>query len=235
MTDHNWCERNGMTEDMWLSCSELSPLNAFVRHGLSERKERLFECACCRRVLPQMSDERSCRAILVAEQYADGLATEDEREAAANAAAKACTKELKLRFPGHEDLLGMPPTLSNAAYNAVIDMGWWGAAPAFNSPSSIIRELVASPAQEEAAQCDLWRDVVGNPFRPITVRPNWVTQDVVSFASKIYQERAASRMVELANLLQEAGCDSDEVLSHCRGVGPHVRGCWVIDMLLGKR
>ena len=83
-------------------------------------------------------------------------------------------------------------------------------------------------------QADLMRCVYGNPFRPATADPHWITPAVISFAQPIYQDRAFDRMPELADALAKAGCDNDEILSHCRGPGPHVRGCWVIDLVLGK-
>ncbi|MBN9122373.1 MAG: hypothetical protein J0I06_25070 [Planctomycetes bacterium] len=77
------------------------------------------------------------------------------------------------------------------------------------------------------------REVFGNPFRPVDVSP-WLTSDVVALARGIYDERAFDRMPILADALQDAGCDNVNVLDHCRGPGEHVRGCWVIDLLLGK-
>jgi hypothetical protein len=78
------------------------------------------------------------------------------------------------------------------------------------------------------------RDVFGNPFRPAVADPRWLTPTVLSLAGGIYTERAYDRLPVLADALQDAGCDSEEVLAHCRGAGPHVRGCWVVDLILGK-
>ncbi|MCE9530975.1 MAG: hypothetical protein K8T89_07610 [Planctomycetes bacterium] len=77
-------------------------------------------------------------------------------------------------------------------------------------------------------------DIVGNPFRPVTIDPRWLTSNVVDLALAIYEDRAFDRMPILADALMDAGCDSDEIIHHCRGVGPHVRGCWVLDSILGK-
>jgi hypothetical protein len=79
------------------------------------------------------------------------------------------------------------------------------------------------------------RDIFGNPFRPVAVDPSWLTSTVVALAEGIYQERAFDRLPILADALQDAGCDSDDVLSHCRSDGPHVRGCWVVDLLTGRK
>jgi hypothetical protein len=85
-----------------------------------------------------------------------------------------------------------------------------------------------------AAQCDLIRDVFGNPFRPVAVHYGWITATVVRLARGIYEGGAFDRLPILADALEEAGCDNAAVLAHCRGEGPHVRGCWVLDLLLGK-
>ncbi len=78
------------------------------------------------------------------------------------------------------------------------------------------------------------RDIFGNPFRPVTVDPAWLTSDVLALARGIYAERAFDRMPILADALQDAGCDNEDVLTHCRDASaPHVRGCWVVDLVLG--
>ncbi|HEX3149646.1 MAG TPA: hypothetical protein VHR66_16340 [Gemmataceae bacterium] len=78
------------------------------------------------------------------------------------------------------------------------------------------------------------RDIFGNPFRPVAFDPRWRTSDSVGVARGIYEDRAFERMPILADALMDAGCDDEQVLSHCRGEGPHVRGCWVVDLVLGK-
>jgi len=88
--------------------------------------------------------------------------------------------------------------------------------------------------QEEIAQCHLLRDIFGNPFRPVTPDSTWLTSNVTALAQAIYDERAFDRMPILADALEDAGCTNQEILAHCRGVGAHVRGCWVVDLLLGK-
>ena len=78
------------------------------------------------------------------------------------------------------------------------------------------------------------RDIFGNPFRPVAFADSWRSETAVALASGVYAERAFDRMPILADALEEAGCDHADVLSHCRGPGPHVRGCWVVDGVLGK-
>jgi hypothetical protein len=80
----------------------------------------------------------------------------------------------------------------------------------------------------------LLRCIFGNPFRPVTLDRNWLTSTVTDLARGIYADRAFDRLPILADALQDAGCDNDDILTHCRGEGPHARGCWVVDLVLGK-
>jgi len=99
----------------------------------------------------------------------------------------------------------------------------WGAA-GYRSPS----------LKDAKLEADCIRDVFGNPFRSITIEPSWLTSTVVVLAGSIYDERAFDQMPILADALQDAGCDNENILNHCRQPGGHVRGCWVVDLLLGK-
>jgi biotin carboxyl carrier protein len=80
----------------------------------------------------------------------------------------------------------------------------------------------------------LLRDILGNPFRTLSFDPTWLTSTVVSLATGIYEERAFDRMPILADALQDAGCDNEDILNHCRGECVHVRGCFILDLILGK-
>jgi hypothetical protein len=97
---------------------------------------------------------------------------------------------------------------------------------------------------EEAEQAGLFREMTGNPFRPATADPAWLAwRDgaVVKLAQAAYEERLLpageldpTRLAILADALEDGGCTDADILAHLRGPGPHVRGCWVIDLLLGK-
>jgi len=81
---------------------------------------------------------------------------------------------------------------------------------------------------------ELLRDIFGNPFRPVSFDPNWRTSTVVALAEGVYADRAFDRLPILADALEDAGCDHPDILAHCRGLGPHARGCWAVDLILGK-
>jgi hypothetical protein len=89
-------------------------------------------------------------------------------------------------------------------------------------------------ALNQEAWCRIVREVYGNPFRPVASDAQWRTPDAVDLARGIYDEQAFDRLPILADALMDAGCADEAILSHCRGGGPHVRGCWVVDLVLGK-
>jgi hypothetical protein len=82
-----------------------------------------------------------------------------------------------------------------------------------------------------------YRDIFGNPFRPVAIDPGWLAWSdgtVRKLAQATYDDRRFDLLPILADALEEAGCTDADILAHCRGPGPHVRGCWVVDLLLGK-
>jgi len=125
-----------------------------------------------------------------------------------------------------------------SAHSVSMSLGWWLRINRPDDPRTLILPAYTSEENarenEQAIMAALLLDVVGNPFRPVTADPAWLTSDDVALAEGIYQERAFDRMPILADALQDAGCDNEDVLNHCRSEGPHVRGCWVIDLLTGR-
>jgi hypothetical protein len=88
--------------------------------------------------------------------------------------------------------------------------------------------------RESREQCHLLRDVIGNPFKAVAFDESWRTEAVIGLARGMYEARDFDPMPVLADALEDAGCTDADVLAHCRGDGPHVRGCWVVDLVLGK-
>jgi hypothetical protein len=88
-----------------------------------------------------------------------------------------------------------------------------------------------------AASAGAFHEVFGNPFRRVKLSPvqrAWNDATLPKLAEAIYEERAFDRLPVLADALEDAGCTDDELLAHCRGPGPHARGCWALDLILGK-
>jgi hypothetical protein len=123
-----------------------------------------------------------------------------------------------------EDEVAAAATVNSVAW-AVITDDWFSAVEAARA---------AGEWENEEIQCHLVRDIFGNPFRPVVFSPSWRTDTAVALARTMYDSREFSAMPILADALQDAGCDNPDILSHCRGEGPHVRGCWVVDLVLGK-
>jgi hypothetical protein len=94
--------------------------------------------------------------------------------------------------------------------------------------------IAADWTDEYAAQADLLREIFGNPFRPVAFSPDWRTDTVMALAAQMYESREFSAMPILADALEDTGCSNKTILEHCRGPGPHVRGCWVVDLVLGQ-
>jgi hypothetical protein len=195
--------------------------------------------------------ERAARqawdALETAERYADGAASEDERARAERRCNVLCADAwgigLSLRLHAlqaavsRDDLLEpRPPSpgviFSVCRYAALSDTPFIGLLGAFLAP-----DRRAAAGSEASAQADLLRDIVGDPFRPCVVEPAWSERNggvVRRLAQAIYDERAFDRLPVLADALEDAGCDDAEVLGHCRRPGVHVRGCWVVDGVLGR-
>jgi hypothetical protein len=124
---------------------------------------------------------------------------------------------------------------ARAAEATVEDTGW---DVARNAAASAAQAINVSSPTERRAQCDLLRDAFGNPFQPVALNPAWLCWHdgcVVSMARAIYEERRFEEMPILADALEEAGCDDEEILWHCREEPEHARGCWLLDAILGKK
>lgn len=215
-----------MTESEWLACEDPELMLTFLEGRASDRKLRLFAVACCRRLWHLLRETPSRQAVLTAERFADGLATPQELEDAQEEAVDvgregdgrgpvACCH---LRPDG-----SYPVEAAQYVAGEMIDV------------MDVRQELSDEEWQSELrAEAEVLKDIFGNPFRPASIDPAWVSPNIVALAQVIYEERGFDRMSELADALEAAGCHDANTLGHCRGPGPHVRGCWVVDLILGK-
>lgn len=220
-----------MTEQEWLECTDPFPMLKFLWESGSHRKLRLFAGACCRRVSQLLEYDQSRRAIDIAEQFAEGLVSEQQLPSIERAT--------------HETSLALdwgPKGIAGSAANRTV---WGDARDVALRTSEQTSEAVsiahggqwadlAARKAELGVQSQLLRHIFGNPFRPVTLGPTWLTATVKHLAQTIYNDRAFDRMPILADALEEAGCTNEDILAHCRGPGAHVRGCWLVDLLLGK-
>jgi hypothetical protein len=227
-----------MTEAEWLTCADPSPMLSLLRDKANDRKMRLFSVLCCRRIAHFMTDEKGKGRIDVAERYADGQATEDERITASDEAQRVVRDAVEYR----EENDAIPEMFCNAARAARAlldgDRDFGEVASAIVSACRLIARDdtsgLGSWNAENAAHTTNLRDIFGNPFRPVTFDPAWRTTTAVQLAQVMYDARDFAAMPILADALQDAGCENTDILDHCRGPGPHVRGCWVVDLVLGK-
>lgn len=238
-----------MTEAEWIACSDPTRMLEFLRDRASDRKLRLFAVACCRWLMRTvLASPMRGHGLNVAERYADGEISVEELAAAQNYSSSPISKEFGL----NDAVRGDSNDAEAACINATeIDGGTimadcaagnaaWAAAkhgkepPHDNSASPIFN---ARFAVEQSNQCDLVRDIFGNPFCKVflhPVWPVWKNDTIYKLAQAIYDYRAFDWTPELGDALKDAGCTDHEILAHCRKPGPHVRGCWVVDVLLGK-
>jgi hypothetical protein len=239
-----------MTEQEWLVWDHPHSMLSSLLGKVSERKLRLFAAACCRRIWHLLIDRRSRVYIEVSERYADNKATSNEL-LVAHAASEVHQQAVYNSLEGFA---------ASAAHYVSADLGEYlrhrteprGSNWTIEPQPEIVAVNAAEAAAytkaennqyatfdadlrtEYAGQTALLRCIIGNPFRPVTLSPAWQTANVIALAQAIYDERAFDRMPILGDALEEAGCDNADILNHCRQPGEHVRGCWVIDLLLGK-
>jgi hypothetical protein len=233
-----------MTDVKWLKCEDPEAMLTVLQNKVSDRKLRLFACACCHRIAHFVVDDRSRTAIAILEQYADGQASDEQLVVAdeanqemlgrsgTEAAHDAATYTIACAVGVPQDGPSAVDTTKNARLTAHGAAGTIAIAP---DRTQSKRAQQAARKVESRAQAVLLRDIFGNPFRPVAFAPEWRTDTAVSLGRQMYDAREFSAMPILADALQDAGCDDDDILQHCRDANqPHVRGCWVVDLVLGK-
>lgn len=203
-----------MTEKAWLACTDPHSMLEYLRGKISDRKLRLFACAYCRRSWHSLQKWHEFQAAIhMAEKHADGFATLSRLEMA------------------HDRIRHYP--LYNDSTRDVRCL-------ALVAVSPVPMDALIGNSQvlcDEGNVCAMIRDLVGNPFRSTSI-PRlalaWHDWTPLKIAQAIYDDRAFDHLPLLADALEDAGCDDADILNHYRAPGEHVRGCWVVDLLLGK-
>jgi hypothetical protein len=217
-----------LTETEWLTCERPDLMLTFLGDRAGARRLRLFACACCRLVWHWLDDHDTRAAVLTAERFADG---EVGPAALARAAGRVPGAEIYPDDPDWESL--------DDAAGAAIEC-----CTARDDLLSTAVEVADRVAWCEgarwmyAAEADLLRCILGNPFRRSLPLPDavlgWNDRTVPRMAESVYRDRAFDLLPLLADALLDAGCDDEELLAHLRSGEPHVRGCWGLDLILGK-
>lgn len=193
---------------------------------LQRRKLRLFAVACCRRILPLLSDERSKKAIEIAERFAEGNATDEELRAAGEAANAAHQAAFETRGKSGACLEWAAAYVTHpVAFKAAQGVSWMSASS---------REPGGFTGAEYPIQADLVREIFRNHFRPKTIDGDWLSPQVLKLTHAIYRDRAFDRMPLLADALERADRQDPDIVAHCRQADGHVLGCWVLDLLMLK-
>jgi hypothetical protein len=220
-----------MTEVEWLACEDPKLMLAHLKGKISGRKVRLLSCACTRRVWNFVSDERLKKALDNLERVADNPRLEKLRIEAGKLASSF--RQQHYDEPGKEEEISIAAELWKGSQKTIWRVGaacGEGAAAAFAWAG--VNEFDKRQQMERKNQTILLRDIF--PFHPITLDPSWLTSTVVALAQQMYESRDFSAMPILSDALQDAGCSNDAILDHCRGPGPHTRGCWVVDGCLSR-
>ncbi len=269
-----------MTEQEWLACVKPETmLTALQQAGrLTDRKVRLFDCACVRRIWDMLTDERSRRAIEIAEQYADqqvGLEVlEDAQRGALDVWVRFQRSQPK-NSGGHETISSRASAMALSSGGTALALrsaiGACGTTKTDDNPrthwpranhdviGAVSTRRLYSPegteaaynamytrharkswdigqytTDEEAEHCRLLRDIFPAPMVNVIIDPSWLTSTVSALVRGIHADQSFDLLPILADALEDSGCNDDRLLSHCRGPEKHVRGCWVLDALLGR-
>lgn len=225
-----------MNETEWQTSTDSIQMLKWLGDKISPRKKRLFGCALCRKLGHLLRHKPAFVAIEAAEMFADGLLNDKELWHAYNL-AHSSLRQCKLEWRASY--------FARCAVSCITD-------PNDPLPANIVHgnfrtalQIAAEKQKTDTArnafenarkiEADLLRDIVGNPFSQAAT--SWATfsNDVAKTKTEfVYANRRFDLLPDIADILERAGCTSDEVLNHCRQTSEHTRGCWVIDALLSK-
>lgn len=238
-----------VTDAEWLSCTDPLLMLYEVKFAARKRQLGLFVCACWRAIWGHVPECGGLAQLSAIEEAIDAARPGDEWhdysqwwEMLFRLQWETCdrvwdrtTKGFRPTWTASDAALAAVQIVSTEAME--FDQDGVSQVEADRAALHAERagaEVAATWAAELRRQCELIRDVFGNPFRAVAPQSNWLIPAVTTLARCIYEEQATGRMHELADAVERAGCESRAVLEHCRGPGPHVRDCWVVDRILGK-
>lgn len=237
-----------MTEAGWLAEPNFVRLVQYVEPRASARRLRLLAAAFCRAGSSILINPELVAAVDTIENYADGVVNAAELE-------KARAHARVVAVQAYENYVRWSEGAVREGANPMVEhQVAWAVAFAATTPlpvaavgtrmgeasgqpgpdAGLLAEAVAPPeflAQLRAVVVDLF----GNPFQPVPADPTWRREETLALANKMYETRDFSSMPALGDALQKLGCTNEAVLAHCRDTSrPHFRGCWVLDLVLGK-
>jgi hypothetical protein len=236
-----------MTEVEWLQGIDLKPMLEEIWGKASERKLRLAGYECSRRILPLLSDSSLSTLLSTVERVIDS----PEEQSAIVPLLADLQRRMDATQPAAAEFNGIagvafaaahPPANRRVFENSFLwlaDAKAWAIVPSatidpddWESPRDPMWK--AAWEEERRQQASVFREVLGNPLRPVDVDRSWLSSTVVTLAAGIYQDREFDWLPILADALMDAGCNNEDILNHLRGEGPHLRGCWALDLVLEK-
>jgi hypothetical protein len=234
-----------LTESEWLASNDPVAMLKRLNRPLGDRLLLLYGVACCRLHWHLLSHQMSREAVEWTERYVDGLASRDEEYRRIEWYSEGATFGFQGDPKGEydDDYFADRSKRADIAHFANLLMSFDDQSPV--DPTTSRNEWLMALDDEtpfdptfsryrDVLSVPLIHDIFGNPYRPISFAPHWLTENVIGLARTIYDERCFDRMPILADALMDAGCFDDGILNHCRGKGPHVRGCWVVDLILER-
>jgi len=209
-------------EPMWTDtedrpCDLLEMLEPDLVAGRIDRKWRLYLCACARQ-LDTLLSPLDRAALDLAERFADGQASNELLTWERYHSLERSTNQLGSNVVTKCLYRNGTPSLQDA-------VGYRADEADLASPERVV---------DRQLQTAILNDIFGSWLCPLTIESHWLTSTVLDLSNSIYAERQFERMPILGDALMDAGCDNEALLNHCVSKGPHFRGCWVVDLLLGK-
>jgi hypothetical protein len=227
-----------MTEAEWLATDDFFPLHSHLFHAANgqPRKYRLAGCGIFHLIRHGTFSEQEAQLLDLGEAFADDPSL-GERVNEYQSGDIPNTFPFDVCYPpvfGDYDSNNVARVVS-FMQDRLGDL-WWEQHPSVNDDENEAQEEAGRQFRRQAnvVGATVLRDIFGNPFRSVAFSPSCCTDIAVSLARQMYESRDFGAMPILADALQDAGCDNDDILDHCRGPGSHVRGCWVVDLVLGK-
>jgi hypothetical protein len=223
-----------ITESEWLKAKTVIDLDLYRSAWQQHRKWRLFGVACCRQALLLVPEPRLEPLADAADRFADGRLTWEQMKKHRKVLA-AIRRELGDSFGPDEAKHDLLKAFEHATDKTPISTLSADHEAQYVSAALSRPKFDAGMKRAEKKQVALARDIFGNPFRQVKLPRKWRTSTAVALARQMYESRDFGAMPILADALQDAGCDSGDILSHCRDTSlTHVRGCWVVDLVLCK-
>lgn len=223
-----------MTEQEWRECNSPWRIVPLLGNPGRHRKSNLLCAACLRRIWSLLPGPKSRCAVEILEQFAEGMATEETlKKARQEAWEDANLDHNPERKQNHIEATISAVVMEDvlSVLSATAQATGWGK----------LGNWETNKLPEYREQSVLVREVFGNPFKPASIDASWQTSTTLALAKAAYEQRAMpsgeldpTLLAILADALEDAGCTDLQILNHCRRLGVHVRGCWVVDLLLGK-